>query len=177
MPPENTRSLLATFQSVFPHLQIFSTIEKTDLVLIGSHSPLPLDPDRLTRGMMIPEVTSDLARVSVHTVADLLSYFKIGEEEVRTLVAGSTLNTDDNALIEFSAPLYLATQTRDQNHVMLNEATAGPVPYFLELEDPGMQAQFLKVLEEAYRKRGKTREADLVAQALPDRNPEPEEAP
>ena len=172
LPPGDLCSILASFTSVFPHVVIFSTVEATDIVVMGSEAPLPLDLPALQKRLERVEVAQDLARAQVHRVADLISYFKMGEEEIRALVARSVLNTDDNLRIEFSAPLYLATNTGRANQQMFNAVTAGPVPYLVGLGDPQERASFLSSLETAYRSLSRSREAELVAEALREINPE-----
>ena len=174
LPPDDLRAILASFTSVFPHVQIFSTIEESDLVVLGSDAPLPLDLPAFQRRMSRPEVARDLARVDIHEVADLISYFKIGEKEIRALAAGSTLNTDDNMRIEFSAPWYLSVDTGRLNKELLDASTAGPVPYLVGLDDPEIGPGFLASLEAAYRERSRLREAELVKKALKQRGSQSE---
>ena len=164
MAPEDLRSLLATFAAVFPHVQIFCSIEETDLILVGADSPLFLDVPFLNEKLGRPEILADLSRINVGHAADLLSYFKIGKDEISRLTAGSLINTDDNAHIEFSAPFHLGVPTRKQNREILDSATAGPVPYLTGIAEPEMDL-FLERLEISYRDRSKTTEAQLVAQA------------
>ena len=165
MPSEDLKSMLGTLLSVFPHVQVFCSIEESDLIIIASESPLPLDVSVFMDRIGEEQVTADLARIKVHHMADLLSYFKIGEREIQAFASDSILNTDDNAHIEFSAPLHLASTTRKTNRQMLDRATAGPLPYLVGLDDPEVRARFLSSLENAYRRRRKPREADLVAKA------------
>ena len=172
LPPDDLRSILASFTSVFPHAVLFSTLEGADIVVVGSEAPLPLDLQEFERRLDRVEVAQDLARAKIHGVADLVGYFKMGEEEIRTLVEDAVLNTDDNLRIEFSAPLYLSENTERENGHMLNAATAGPVPYLVGLNDPQERASFLASLETAYRRLSRSREADLVAEALREMQPE-----
>ena len=172
LPPSDLCSILASFTSVFPNVVIFSTVEATDFVVMGSEAPLPLDLPALQQRLERVEVAQDLARAQVHRVADLISYFKMGEEEIRALVARSVLNTDDNLRIEFSAPLYLAANTGRANQQMFNAVTAGPVPYLVGLDNPEERANFLASLETAYRSLSRSREAELVAKALREMKPE-----
>ena len=172
LPPNDLGSLLASFTSVFPPVVIFSTVEANDIVVLGSEVPLPIDLPVIQRRLDRVEVAQDLARAQVHRVADLISYFKIGEEEIRALVARSVLNTDDNLLIEFSAPLTLATNTGRAIQAMFNALTAGPVPYLVGLDNPQERASFLASLETAYLRLSRSREAKLVAEALQEMNPE-----
>ena len=130
------------------------------------NSPLPLDLPLLGRRLARPEVARDLIRSEIHDVADLISYFKIGKNEIRAFAAGSPLNTDDNMRIEFSAPLHLGYDTGYMHEEDLNEATAGPMPYLVGFEDSAERVRFLAALEKAYRKRERVVEADLVAESL-----------
>ena len=168
LPPDGLRSILASYLSVFPHVQIFLTIEETDLVVLGSNSPLLLDLPLLGQRLARPEVAGDLVRSEIHDVADLISYFKIGENEIRAFAAGSPWNTDDNMRIEFSAPLHLGYDTGYIHEEDLNEATAGPMPYLVGFEDSEERIRFLASLEKAYRKRERVAEAELVAESLRD---------
>ncbi|MFQ5541750.1 MAG: spermidine synthase, partial [Candidatus Binatia bacterium] len=172
LPPDDLRSILASFTSVFPHVLLFSAMEGVDIIVVGSEAPLPLDLPALEQRLERVEVAQDLARVQVHEVADLISYFKMGEEEIRALVSQSVLNTDDNLRIEFSAPLYLAANTGGANQQMLDAATAGPIPYLVGLDNPEERASFLASLETAYRGLSRSREAQLVAEALQEMKPE-----
>ena len=172
LPPGDLSSILASFTLVFPHVVLFSTVEASDIVVMGSEAPLPIDLPVIQRRLDRVEVAQDLAKAQVHRVADLIGYFKIGEEEIRALVARSVLNTDDNLLIEFSAPLTLATNTGRANQAMFNALTAGPVPYLVGLDNPQERASFLASLETAYLRLSRSREAKLVAEALQEMNPE-----
>ncbi|MEE8349361.1 MAG: fused MFS/spermidine synthase [Acidobacteriota bacterium] len=166
LSPEDLRAILASFTSVFPHVQIFGTIEETDLLVVGSAVPLPLDVEALEKRMSSPEVARDLNRVNVGKVAELLSFFKIGESEIQSLAAGSPLNTDDNAKIEFSAPWYLYVDTGALNWELLDDSTAGPMPYLTGLNGVEERVEFLISLEEAYRERGRPQDAERVQEAL-----------
>jgi len=119
MSRPNLRALMRTFQGVFPHVMVFETIEQVDLVLVGSGLPLQVDYRELQRRMRRPSVRNDLARVGVKSAADLLSYFKIGTRALSRFAGEGPLNTDDNALIEFSAPksLYLDTQELNDREI------------------------------------------------------------
>jgi len=111
-------------------------------------------------------VAQDLSRVDVHNTAELLSFFKIGEHEIRALAAGSELNTDDNAKIEFSSPWYLHANTGALNWELLDESTAGPMPYLVGVNGAAAGIDFLTALEAAYRDRGRRKEAELVEEAM-----------
>ncbi|MHC4601542.1 MAG: spermidine synthase, partial [Planctomycetota bacterium] len=102
--PEDMKCIASTFLHVFPHTYVFYSKESVDLMLLGSAAPFFIDVktarERLARG----RVTADLDRVGVYDVEALLAHFIAGPEELKAFCDGATLNTDDNARIEFSTP-------------------------------------------------------------------------
>ena len=102
---ESLRSVLATYQKVFPHVLMFRVggLNKgKDLLLFGSNQPLNLD--RLSERLMDPRVQKELARVNLSTEADVRSWFVCDETRLGPAVAGATINTDDNMHIETTVP-------------------------------------------------------------------------
>ena len=79
---ESLRSVLATYQKVFPHVLVFRVNRGKDLLLVGSNRPLNLD------------------RLS----GDLKSWFVCDETKLGPAVAGVKINTDDNMHIEMTVP-------------------------------------------------------------------------
>ena len=79
---ESLRSVLATYQKVFPHVLVFRVNRGKDLLLVGSNRPLSLD------------------RLS----GDLKSWFVCDETKLGPAVAGVKINTDDNMHIEMTVP-------------------------------------------------------------------------
>ena len=126
---DDLRSLVKTFATVFPHVTIFWTTPGQDMVLLGSVVPLEMDIGGLTSTMASPEVAQDLARINIRRVPDLLAYHLIGDDEVRAFAGDATLNTDDNALIEFRAPLTMHAfeQTGGANTRALDALAADPL--------------------------------------------------
>jgi len=129
MSPDDLKVLMRTFQSVFPHVLVFNTIEDADLILVGSDRPLSFDLDEMKRRMSDLSVLVDLRRVRVYTPEDILSYFLFGSEEMARFTGPGPLNTDDNALIEFRAPKSLHYETRGANTAALRQVTVEPLSY------------------------------------------------
>ena len=120
MSPDDLRSLLATFADVYPHVLLFATIEDADLVLLGSDEPLELTveaAERLIDGH--PAVGKELELIGIDDPHDLLTYYQFGRDEILELTEGAPMNTDDNMLVEYSAPLNLHSQTSEDNFLML----------------------------------------------------------
>jgi len=102
---ESLRSVLATYQKVFPHVLMFRVggLNKgKDLLLFGSNQRLNLD--RLSERLADPRVQIELARVNLSTEADVRSWFVCDETRLGPAVAGAKINTDDNMHIETTVP-------------------------------------------------------------------------
>lgn len=114
LSPENIKTIFRTFASVFPHVAAFSCEDlSSDTVLLGSFSPIDLDLSRVRAAMNDPRVAAELERAYVLSPTDALARVLlvdreelIGYTDGRGRPPGERLpvNTDDNALIEFSAP-------------------------------------------------------------------------
>ena len=162
---ENVQSVIKTFQSVFPNVLVFNPKLKGDLILIGSRKGLHLDVAAVEQRMSIPEVKADLARVHVESIYDLLSTFRIGTHELEKFVEQALLHTDDNALIEFSAPKDLYRDTRAENSAALSQATQGVAQYLTHVgSNPQEKSLFLRKLSQAYTMQGLEKEASLSLQ-------------
>jgi hypothetical protein len=73
-----------------------------DLLLIGSERTLSLD--RLGERFADPRVSAELARVEIHSEADVRSWFVCDESRLGPALAGARINTDDNMHIETTVP-------------------------------------------------------------------------
>jgi len=167
MSPENLEALLRTFHSAFPESYIFSTIAHSDLLLVGANDPLDLDLRRLEQRLARPAVRADLRRIGVRDVAEFLARGRLGPRELAALVgADGPLNTDDNALIEYAAPLDLYRNTRRANAERLQASALGLAPYLR-----GAGSEFYLRLAEAYQEQGFRSEAlaalEAAARAAP----------
>lgn len=106
--PENVRRVFATFLSVFPHVHAFSSKAKsTDLILVGSMSPMVFGPESFGIVDELPRVAAELRRAGIEEPAELIGLLFMTERELREFAEGARVNTDDNGLLEFSAPFDL----------------------------------------------------------------------
>jgi spermidine synthase len=112
--PENLKSILATFHLVYPNLLVFE-VENYDLLILGSFEPIRIDPEKLRRRIAEPGVREDLGRVQIRSPGELLAHFLLGTREIPGLTRKAPFNTDDNALLEFSAPKTLYSETSEEN--------------------------------------------------------------
>lgn len=100
-------------------------------MLLGAKAPMKFDLNLIRSRLAEPKVAADLGRVKVKTAADLVSRLYMGTSELRRYTAGSDLNTDDNALIEFSAPrrVGISGDTVSANVKQLLAFAGSPLPY------------------------------------------------
>ena len=99
------RSVLATFDHVFPHTMLFRVggmAQGKDLILVGSRVPLTLD--RVAERMRDPRMAAELARIDMKNEADVRAWYVGDETRIRPAVRGATINSDDNMHVETSAP-------------------------------------------------------------------------
>ncbi|HET6975807.1 MAG TPA: fused MFS/spermidine synthase [Pyrinomonadaceae bacterium] len=102
---ESLRSVLATYQKVFPHVLVFRVggLNKgKDLLLIGSNRPLNLN--QLSQRFADPRIAAELSRVDLKSEADVRGWFVCDESKLGPAVAGAKINTDDNMHIEMTVP-------------------------------------------------------------------------
>jgi spermidine synthase len=103
MGADPLRSVMAAFTAVFPYMVV---VEPTpgDLLLIGSQTPLMLDPARLVAAFVDPTISADLRRVDVFATDDLYRMVLGNGATLRPLLAGAVPNRDENVYVEFSGP-------------------------------------------------------------------------
>jgi tetratricopeptide (TPR) repeat protein len=129
---EDVRTLVRSFQVVFPHTTIWFTSDFA--LLIGSPQPLELDLGQLVERLSHPNVAQDLAELddlAIRGAVDMAGYFLMDEAAVAEYSAGAAVNTDDHPIIEFTAPrsAFLSEQTNLANLQLLHRyAAPGALP-------------------------------------------------
>jgi spermidine synthase len=128
MSRDDLRSIVATFTSVFPHASLW-LVGESDVLLIGSVSPLNADAAAFTRRYINPSVSDDLRTVAVSDIGDLIGLRVADQTALRQYTTDAPLQTDDRMSLEFSAPRSLADRAGERNAAeLLALATAPPVP-------------------------------------------------
>jgi len=98
------RVVVRTLQSVFPHVTLWESDVGGDYFLIGAREPIQLDYGRMAVRAEDDRVRRDLTRLSVMDLPSLLVSFVTDDQGLRAFAGSAPLHTDDNALLEFSAP-------------------------------------------------------------------------
>ncbi|MEQ1907241.1 MAG: fused MFS/spermidine synthase [Vicinamibacterales bacterium] len=112
--PDDLKSVVATFTSVFPHATLWLAGDG-DLLLLGSTDPMEPRIDHLAERWAAGAASTDLKTVGVMSSFELLSMFVAGEEGAARFGSGAALQTDDKMALEFSAPRALHTASQKDN--------------------------------------------------------------
>ncbi len=113
--PRNVKRIYATFHEAFPYVYAFTPARhSSDTFLIGAMQPVALDVAALDALIEAhPPLRAELARGELSDAADLVANLIIGPDEIASFTAGAEINTDDNALLEYSAPTDLLNAATD----------------------------------------------------------------
>jgi spermidine synthase len=132
----DVKTVVRTFAESFEHVMVWLTYY--DAVLVGSSTPIMIDEAALARRIAVPAIRDDLAPVQMGTAEDLLSFFLMGTSGARAFGQGGDLNTDDNLLLEFSAPRWQGVPGLDARNVLaLAGARESLAPYLVPAPDEG----------------------------------------
>jgi len=114
--PEDLKTVLKTFQEVFPKTYLFSSISTPDLLLIGTdNEDSILDFNEIEKKLEDKKIQNELARIYIKNSYQLLSRF-IGEDlAIRDLTDEIEIHTDDKPFLEFSSPKAIYQKTMISN--------------------------------------------------------------
>ena len=129
MTEESTRSLIATFRQVFPHVVAF---KDRDLILIGAKQPLRFSLETLKDFYQTPAIEKSLALAKMPYPSDVLVSMTLDDDGTEAFSMDAILNTDDNMLIELGAPRSLY---RDEVESILDTMRSYPPDVMAHLVD------------------------------------------
>ena len=93
------RAIIAAFVSALPYTALFYGY-KHQWFLVGSETPLEIDPDAWEAAIAAPSTRADLASLGVGGVGDLLGAFLADDATLRA-VAGAEILTDDRPSLQY----------------------------------------------------------------------------
>jgi hypothetical protein len=168
MAPWNIKTIYATVREAFPYVYVFAAEDlSSDTILIGSLDPLPLDLDVIERAFRDPVTRAEAKRGGFSTPHDVFAYLLLGPEELESFTAGSPINTDDNARIEFAAPRDLLGYAKFDPYLAKVYGPLWPYGRLSELvrgysgPDPQQRSARAGGLGRSLLAHGKAREAEL----------------
>ena len=98
------QTILATFQSVFPRMGLWEIGPGGDYILLGFDHDQPIDLAAIRSRFADEPFRGDFATMNVRSAETLLAHVLLGPDEAVDYVAEAPIHTDDNALLEYSAP-------------------------------------------------------------------------
>jgi len=113
MPESDFKTVIKTFQSVFPHTTLWLT--DSDAILIGTEEKTRINYRELAQRLKDEKLDNDMRMLYVDSVFQFLSFCMMREEKLSEYAADAVLNTDDYPILEFSAPEGLYSETVDDN--------------------------------------------------------------
>ncbi len=128
------RSILATFQNVFPYTTLWASTDSYAVILLGSPTPLAVDFELFKARMAEASVQKDLERMGVISPEALFSFFVLDQKAVSQMSQGAAFHTDDHPFLEFAAPkaLYSPIINIKENEETLRELYSSPLSLFGE---------------------------------------------
>ena len=112
--------VVRTFLEAFP----YATLWQDGDLMIGSKSPIKIDPAALDRRLQDTALRAELQKIRLPTTQDLLGRFNASEQELRRIVGDGPIITDDRPYIEFfrslpdDDPPNMTIYSRDQRQVL-----------------------------------------------------------
>ncbi len=150
MPERDFKTVIRTFQSVFPHTSLW--LMESDAILVGTADKTSIDYGALARKLKNEKIENDMRMLYVDSIYQFLTFFTMGEEKLATYTTDARLNTDDRPILEFSAPEGLYAQTVEQHLESMKQNMELITPFLhnlgSEAESPKIKRKLLEYFEE-----------------------------
>ncbi len=165
MDSRDLQSVMRTFCESFPYVLFFSSISDADMVMVGSNDPIVMTEGLAAKlAHKTVGLEGEFAQIGVVDGYDLLADYLFDRDQALFMTNGVPLNTDDNLLVEYSAPRNLHRTTSGENMLMLL-----PVAHVPLASVPSVSG--LVRLAEAYASRGDYVRALITLKAAESREP------
>jgi len=119
MSPDDFRMVFRTFGEAFPYVSVWG-MKESDFLLVGSKKEqvfrYPLLKEIFSKNQTLREDLKDLGLSDIYGV---LGFYRMGKKEVMGFSEGASLNTDDGAQLEFSAPKNVRRATSELNRKLM----------------------------------------------------------
>ncbi len=129
--PRNVKMIYRTFSESFQYVYAFTPgDETTDTILLGSDRPLTMNLQAFRARMAASDIlVAELKRGEIQVAEDLVASLLLGPDEVTAFTAGATINTDDNAKLEYAAPHDLLASANTGHFARLVRGDRWPYGY------------------------------------------------
>jgi len=133
--PEDVKTIVATFQEVFPHTVVWQNFSGRDIFLIGSDDTLQINFERLVEKMNNEKIKKDLSRVNLENPMILLSYSVLNEDGAKEFSKGAKIHTDNHPVLETNAPKGIFLDPSSTESINLETLEKNRTNIFTLLED------------------------------------------
>lgn len=169
----NIKILMHTFHKVFPYVILFQSYQNSnDALLLGSFRPFKFNYNIAESLIGLPSLRDELEKINVTNPFDILILIYYTQREIEEFAVTEEINTDDNSIIEFSAPIDLlmyAIQKEDEPPPpLLKERVIDRI--FEMMDDLGQYEKetIIRRIAESALKRGKLRSAKRCVSEIED---------
>ena len=104
MSSDDFRTIVATFQAVFPHMSLWEIDMAGDYILTGFPDGLDIAYEELRSRLSAENLSGEMKTMNIRDVASLLARVVLEEKAAAEYSKGGLLHTDGNARLEYSAP-------------------------------------------------------------------------
>jgi len=105
MSAANFKTIVRTFHAVFPHTSLWEVDLGSDYLLIGSMEGLHINPRMLDRRLADARIRADLRKMNITDLASFMDKLIMAGDVITRYAKDAPIHTDDNALLEYSAPI------------------------------------------------------------------------
>lgn len=129
------KTILASFNKVFPTMTVWTPVVSHDVLLIGSKRPQVYDFDLLDGRVRQDSVQRDLKSAGIEDGESMLAHYLFDESKLKAYLGGSPIHTDNKPIVEFSAPFSLYKETVVENLQDLKRLMSFDANHFSNLDE------------------------------------------
>ncbi|MEE2986192.1 MAG: fused MFS/spermidine synthase [Nitrospinota bacterium] len=99
---DDAKSIIKTFQAVFPHVSIWNSFLTRIVLLVGSRHPVVADKTRFDILMQNGDLRKSAEQMAVYSFLDLLDFFMTTGDQLESYLDHAEMITDDRPILEHS---------------------------------------------------------------------------
>ncbi len=123
---DDFRLVVRTLNETFPFVSVWAT-SPTDYAMVAGREPFRVPLETFAGRISTPSVRSDLYRIAQTRPHDVLGRYLLSGEALRAWTGPGPIHTDDNAILEFSAPRQLYRRADHEIALSLAERAESPL--------------------------------------------------
>ncbi len=150
MSPDDFRMVFRTFVEAFPYVSLWS-MKESDFLLIGSKHEQTFDYPTVKKIYdNNPMLRSDLEYLGLSDVYAVQGFYRMNREGFLAFSKGASINTDDGAQLEFSAPKNLRRATTELNRKIMTPFLLDSPPWLKNKPLPVPEAMHHFYMAQSY---------------------------